>query len=163
MLRRRLPPPSAAWPASTQRSVCDLCDVQSPDPTSRFTHLSPFPAQSQATSDFSEASQVPWLSRPQQQVMSPSQQQVNATFSLRFGKVDVRLPRKRNSNSHGARPVLQSISTIKWIRTSSLSINKSLSQRSAAPSPTTTRCLLSLSWFRVQGLGLRVQGAGCRA
>ena len=37
-------------------------------------------------------------------------------------KVDVRLPGKRNSNSHGARPV----HLIKWIRTSRLAINKSL-------------------------------------
>jgi len=32
-------------------------------------------------------------------------------------KVDVRLPRKGNSNSHGARPVHLIISMIKWIRT----------------------------------------------
>ena len=32
-------------------------------------------------------------------------------------KVDVRLPGKGNSNSHGARPVHQTISMIKWIRT----------------------------------------------
>ena len=32
-------------------------------------------------------------------------------------KVDIRLPGKGNSNSHGARPVHQTISTIKWIRT----------------------------------------------
>ena len=37
-------------------------------------------------------------------------------------KVDVRLPGKGNSNSHGARPVHQIISMIKWIRTSRLSI-----------------------------------------
>jgi len=37
-------------------------------------------------------------------------------------KVDIRLPRKGNTNSHGARPVHQIISMIKWIRTSRLSI-----------------------------------------
>ena len=42
-------------------------------------------------------------------------------------KVDVRLPGKGNSTSHGARPVHQIISMIKWIRTSKLSINNSLS------------------------------------
>ena len=44
-------------------------------------------------------------------------------------KVDVRLPGKGNSNSHGARPVHQIITTIKWIRTSRLSIKNSLSAR----------------------------------
>ena len=43
-------------------------------------------------------------------------------------KVDVRLPGKGNSNSHGARPVHLIISMIKWIRTSRLSIKSSLSQ-----------------------------------
>ena len=42
-------------------------------------------------------------------------------------KVDIRLPGKGNSNSHGARPVHQIISMIKWIRTSRLSIKHSLS------------------------------------
>jgi len=37
-------------------------------------------------------------------------------FELR--KVDVRLPGKMNSNSHGARPVHLIITMIKWIRTS---------------------------------------------
>ena len=38
------------------------------------------------------------------------------------GKVDIRLPGKGNSNSHGARPVHQIISMIKWNRTGRLSI-----------------------------------------
>jgi len=42
-------------------------------------------------------------------------------------QVDVRLPGKGNSNPHGARPVHQIISMIKWIRTSRLSIKNSLS------------------------------------
>ena len=41
--------------------------------------------------------------------------------------VDVRLPGKRNSNSHGARPVHLNITMIKWIRTRRLSIKNSLS------------------------------------
>ena len=41
-------------------------------------------------------------------------------------KVDVRLPAKDNSNFHGARPVHQSIWTVKRIRTSRLSVNNSL-------------------------------------
>jgi len=45
----------------------------------------------------------------------------------RFRKVDVRLPGKGNSNSHGARPVHLIITMIKWIRTSRLSIKNSLS------------------------------------
>ena len=42
-------------------------------------------------------------------------------------RVDVRLPGKENSNSHGARPVHQINSMIKWSRTSKLSIKNSLS------------------------------------
>ena len=42
-------------------------------------------------------------------------------------KVDVRVPGKVNSNSHGARPVHLIITMIKWIRTSRLSINNSVS------------------------------------
>ena len=42
-------------------------------------------------------------------------------------KVDVRLPGKWNSNSHGARPVHLIIMMIQWIRTSRLSIKNSLS------------------------------------
>jgi len=42
-------------------------------------------------------------------------------------KVDVRLPGKGNSNSHGARPVYLIITMMKWIRTSRLSILNSLS------------------------------------
>ena len=41
-------------------------------------------------------------------------------------KVDVRLPGKGNSNSHGARPVHLIITMIKWIRTGRLSIQNSL-------------------------------------
>ena len=44
-------------------------------------------------------------------------------------KVDVRLPGKGNSNTHGARPVHLIITMIKWIRISRLSINNSLSSR----------------------------------
>ena len=39
-------------------------------------------------------------------------------------KVDVRLPGKGNSNSHGARPVRPIITMIKWIRTSRLPVKK---------------------------------------
>jgi len=42
-------------------------------------------------------------------------------------KVDVRLPGKGDSNSHGARTVHLTITMIKWIRTSRLSIKNSLS------------------------------------
>ena len=41
-------------------------------------------------------------------------------------KVDVRLPGKGNSNSHGARPVHLIITMMKWIRTSRLSIKNFL-------------------------------------
>ena len=42
-------------------------------------------------------------------------------------KVDARLPGKRNSKSHGAKPVHIMITMMKWIRTSRLSIKNSLS------------------------------------
>ena len=42
-------------------------------------------------------------------------------------KVDIRLPGKGNSNSHGARPVLLIITMINWIRIRKLSIKTSLS------------------------------------
>jgi len=41
-------------------------------------------------------------------------------------EVDVRLPGKGNSNSHGARPARLTITMIKWVRTSRLSIQNSL-------------------------------------
>jgi len=41
-------------------------------------------------------------------------------------KVDVRLPGKGNSHTHGARPVHLIIMMIKWIRTGRLSIKNSL-------------------------------------
>ena len=40
--------------------------------------------------------------------------------------IDVRLPGKGNSNSHGARPIHLIITMIKWIRTSRMPIKKSL-------------------------------------
>ena len=43
------------------------------------------------------------------------------------GKVNIKLPGKGNSNSHGARPVHQIITMMEWIRTSRLSIKMSLS------------------------------------
>ena len=67
--------------------------------------------------------------------------------------VDVRLPGKWNSNSHGARPAHRIISMKKWIRTSRLSIKNFLyfcpSNVVARPS---SAC----------GLGLGVWGSGCR-
>ena len=60
---------------------------------------------------------------------------------LVFRKVDIRLPEKVNSNSHGARPVHQIISMIKWICTSTLSMKNSLACRSCRP----TRCFAPLS------------------
>ena len=52
---------------------------------------------------------------------------VDRYMQLQARKVDVRLPGKGKSNSHGARPVHLIITMIKWIRTSRLSIKKSLS------------------------------------
>ena len=54
---------------------------------------------------------------------------VGMMFPRQTRKVDVRLPGKGNSNSHGARPVHLMIRMIKWIRISRLSIKSSLSLR----------------------------------
>jgi len=87
-------------------------------------------------------------------------------FDPAIRKVDVRLPGKGNSDSHGARPVHLIIMMIKWIRT-----------WRAAPSPPPPPCPPWLappwrplspwsrvqgSWIRVQGSGFRVQGSGFR-
>ena len=45
---------------------------------------------------------------------------------LKSRKADVLPPGKGNSNSYGARPVRPIITMLKWIRTSRLSIEKSL-------------------------------------
>ena len=54
-------------------------------------------------------------------------------------KVDVRLPVKGNSNTHGARPVHLIITMIKWIRTSRLSIKNTHSKKQ-------TRVAVTLNW-----------------
>ena len=48
-------------------------------------------------------------------------------------KVDIRLPGKGNSNSHGARPVHLIITMIKWFRSSRLSIKNYLSPGGSHP------------------------------
>ena len=48
---------------------------------------------------------------------------------LSMRKVDIRLPGKGDSNSHGARPVHQIISMTKWIRTCRLSLHNFLCPR----------------------------------
>ena len=55
---------------------------------------------------------------------SPLSLFVHSNCDLAARKVDARLPEKRHSNSHCARPVHQIISMIKWIPTSRLSIQK---------------------------------------
>jgi len=50
-------------------------------------------------------------------------------------KIDVRLPGRGDSNSHGARPVHLIITMTKWFRTSKLSIKNSLSGTCSAPAP----------------------------
>ena len=50
-------------------------------------------------------------------------------------EVDVRLPGKGNSNSHGARPVHLIITMIKWIRASRLAIKNSLAGGLAVTTP----------------------------
>ena len=67
-------------------------------------------------------------------------------------KVDVRLPGKGNSNSHGARPVHLIITIIKWIQTSRLSITTSHSLTGGWRPPALAPRLL-LCWGAVGGGG----------
>ena len=64
------------------------------------------------------------------------------TVFCRDRKVDVRLPGKGDSNSHGARPVHLIISMIKWIRASRLSIKNFLSSAERTPGPSCPRTVL---------------------
>jgi len=82
-------------------------------------------------------------------------------------KVDIRLPGKRNSNSHGAWPVHLIITMIKWIRTSRLSIKNSLSRggllkggRSSLHQ--TVQFRAEVSGLRVEGSSFAVYGCGVR-
>ena len=59
---------------------------------------------------------LPWYQAPT----------LDLTIPLAHRKVDVRSPGTGNSNCHGARPVHQIITMIKWIRTGGLSIKLSL-------------------------------------
>jgi len=54
---------------------------------------------------------------------------ISPEYVLEDRKVDIRLPGKGNSHSHGARPVHLTITMIKWIRTSMLAIKIYLSAR----------------------------------
>ena len=72
-------------------------------------------------------------------------------------KVDVRLPGKGNSNSHGARPVHLIITMMKWIRTSRLSIKNSLSLGLEVDAPLSKPCFHSQDWVGF-GVGVIVEG-----
>jgi len=75
---------------------------------------------------------------------------------LPYRKVDVMLPGKEDSNSHGARPVHLIITMQKWIRTSRLSIkNSPLMLHTPTQTATYT---LSCGVQRGRG-GSRVEGA----
>jgi len=82
-----------------------------------------------------------------------------------FGKVDIRLPGKGNSNSYGARPVHLIIAMLKWIRTNRLPIKNSLSLaqplgwRGATPFSATTSPQIRInSPFSVHGFVLALAG-----
>ena len=61
----------------------------------------------------------------QSQTLAPRLSIVERGFGFSTWKVNVRLPGTGNSNSHGARPVHQITSMIKWIWTSKFSITHS--------------------------------------
>jgi len=73
-------------------------------------------------------------------------------------KVDARLPGKRNSNSHEARPVHQIITMIKWIRTSRLSITLRGGTSRTSPAPSVRLETCSGSGIRVKGYVKRFRG-----
>jgi len=70
-----------------------------------------------------------WFSRLEEKVQEveiESSAALPVRSDSRLEKVDVRLPGKGISNSHGARPVHLIITMFKWIRTSMLSRKNSL-------------------------------------
>ena len=71
-----------------------------------------------------------------------------------YMKADVRLPGKRNSNSHGAGPVRLIITMIKWIWTNRLSRKNSLSR--------VRRAEVWGSEFGGDSVGFRGRSSGCR-
>ena len=76
------------------------------------------------------------------QTLRSMQQEAQVLDAIEPRKVDIRLPGKGNSNSHGARPVHQKIITlIKWIRTRRLSIKNSLSGFQAVDGVQTLRSM----------------------
>ena len=78
-------------------------------------------------------------------------------------KVDARLPGKEISNSHGAKPVHLTITMIKWIWTSRLSIKNSLSLPARGAAPRGRSCLQSAGFDRVNSLSVllcKLQGVG---
>ena len=70
-------------------------------------------------------------------------------------KVDVRLPGKGSSNSHGARPVHLTITMIKWIRTSRLSIKNPLSWRGSRTALAVPHELLVVLVVRVSARSIK--------
>ena len=72
------------------------------------------------------------------------------SLGSRARKVDVRLPGKGDSTSHGARPVHLIITMIKWIRTSRLSIKNSLT-RGHDECPFETMFRVLGPWFKIEG------------
>ena len=87
-------------------------------------------------------------------------------------KVDARLPGKGNPNSHGARPVHLIITMIKWIWTSRLSTNNSLSLNVSGTGNVCLDSLAPTNWTRLVPVfelmpgpfapALSDQGRGCR-
>jgi len=69
-------------------------------------------------------------------------------FGHRTRKVDVWLPGKGNSNTHGARPVLLITTMIKWTRTSRLSITNSLFGRRTPEEGAIAGPKMEYSWWR---------------
>ena len=77
-------------------------------------------------------------------INTPRDHPEHTAWQVAIRKVDVMLPGKGNSNSHGAGPVHLIITMVKWIRTRRLSIKNSLSLPSGV-FWTVTRCI-----YRVQ-------------
>ena len=100
-----------------------------------FLGIKPLGTTGRGTAGFAALFHVDRLHQGAPPLPPPPTHMVVPTYGRSWGsfnhffirKVDVRLPGKGNSDSHGARPVHLIITMIKWIRTSRLSIKNSLS------------------------------------
>ena len=91
-------------------------------------------------------------------VASPRMQRFTPSYCGGCSKVDIKLPGKGNSNSHGARPVHLIITMIQWIRTCRMSIQNSLSRVKSLESALGESLLEHSPGVLLWGIGFRIFG-----